>query len=50
MRLALLGLALLASCVIIQSVGMVALPETALYFSLASYTTIGFGDVVIGPG
>ena len=24
--------------------------ETALYFSLASYTTIGFGDVVLGPG
>jgi hypothetical protein len=24
--------------------------ETALYFSLASYTTIGFGDVVVGPG
>ena len=23
--------------------------ETALYFSLASYTTIGFGDVVVGP-
>jgi len=24
--------------------------ETALYFSLATYTTIGFGDVVDGPG
>ena len=24
--------------------------ETALYFSLATYTTIGFGDVVVGPG
>lgn len=103
MRLALLGLALLATCVIIQSVGMLALIhwlarvrrvlesastprrvalllrlflgivllhliqvglwavvfwrahelpnlETALYFSLATYTTIGFGDVVVGPG
>src|SRR5207247_4532284 len=28
-----------------------ALPnvDTALYFSLATYTTIGFGDVVVGP-
>jgi voltage-gated potassium channel len=103
MRLALLGLALLATCVIIQSVGMLALIhwlarvrrilespstprrvalllrlflgivllhliqvglwavvfwrarelpnlETALYFSFATYTTIGFGDVVVGPG
>lgn len=24
--------------------------ETALYFSLASYTTLGFGDVVLEPG
>ena len=24
--------------------------ETAVYFSLVSYTTIGFGDVVLGPG
>src|SRR5436305_12815247 len=24
--------------------------EAALYFSLATYTTIGFGDVVVGPG
>ena len=24
--------------------------ETALYFSLTTYTTIGFGDVVLGPG
>ena len=24
--------------------------EAALYFSLTSYTTIGFGDVVVGPG
>src|SRR5689334_10260753 len=24
--------------------------ETALYFSLATYTTVGFGDVVLGPG
>ena len=24
--------------------------ETAVYFSLASYTTIGFGDVVLEPG
>ena len=24
--------------------------ETALYFSLVTYTTIGFGDVVLGPG
>ena len=32
--------------------GVDALPnfETALYFSLASYTTLGFGDVVLGPG
>jgi hypothetical protein len=103
MRLALLALALLAACVIIQSAGMLLvihwlarvrhvlespnvgrrvglllrlfvwiillhltqiglwavvfwrareLPtlETALYFSLATYTTIGFGDVVLGPG
>ncbi|MEG8024755.1 potassium channel family protein [Sphingomonas aurantiaca] len=29
-----------------------ALPglETALYFSTASYTTVGYGDVVLGPG
>jgi len=25
-------------------------PETAVYFSLVTYTTIGFGDVVLGPG
>jgi hypothetical protein len=24
--------------------------ETAVYFSIATYTTIGFGDVVLGPG
>jgi hypothetical protein len=24
--------------------------ETAVYFSLATYTTIGFGDVVLEPG
>jgi hypothetical protein len=24
--------------------------ETAVYFSLVTYTTIGFGDVVLGPG
>ena len=24
--------------------------ETAVYFSLTTYTTIGFGDVVVGPG
>src|SRR5215475_6341830 len=24
--------------------------ETAIYFSLITYTTIGFGDVVLGPG
>ena len=23
--------------------------ETAIYFSVASYTTVGFGDVVLGP-
>jgi len=103
MRLALLGFALLVTCVIVQSAGMLALIhwlarvrlilespsaprrvalllrlflaivllhliqvglwavvfwvarvlpnlETALYFSLVSYTTIGFGDVVLGPG
>src|SRR5262249_57746497 len=103
MRLALLGLALLVTCVIVQSAGMLALIhwlarvrlilespstprrvalllrlflaivllhliqvglwavvfwaarllpnlETALYFSLESYTTIGFADVVLGPG
>jgi len=103
MRLALLGVALLATCVIVQSLGMLVLirwlsrvrrvlesrstylrvalllrlfvgivllhlvqvglwavvfwrahelpnVETALYFSLATYTTIGFGDVVVGPG
>jgi hypothetical protein len=103
MRLALLALALLAACVIVQSAGMLLaihwlarvrhvlespnvsrrvglllrlfvwivllhliqiglwavvfwrareLPtlETAVYFSLATYTTIGFGDVVLGPG
>jgi len=103
MRLALLGLALLATCVIVQSAGILVLIhwlarlrrvlespsaprriglllrlfmwivllhliqvgvwavvfwraqelpnlETALYFSLATYTTIGFGDVVVGPG
>ena len=103
MRLALLAIALLATCVIVQSLGMLVLirwlsrvrrvlesrstylrvalllrlfvgivllhlvqigvwavvfwrahelpnVETALYFSLATYTTIGFGDVVVGPG
>jgi hypothetical protein len=24
--------------------------ESAVYFSLATYTTIGFGDIVLGPG
>ena len=103
MRLALLGVALLATCVTVQSLGMLVLirwlsrvrrvlesrstylrvalllrlfvgivllhlvqvglwavvfwraqelpnVDTALYFSLATYTTIGFGDVVVGPG
>ena len=103
MHLALLALALLAACVILQSAGMLLLIhwltrvhdvidspsarrrvglllglfvrivllhliqvslwaavfwrarelpnlETALYFSLVTYTTIGFGDVVLGPG
>jgi ion channel len=103
MPLALLALALLAACVIVQSTGMLLLIhwlarlrqvlespsarrrvwlllrlfvwivllhliqvglwavvfwrarelptlETAVYFSLVSYTTIGFGDVVLGPG
>ena len=100
MRLAPLGVALLATCVIAQSLGMLVLirwlsrvrrilesrstyalllrlfvgivllhlvqvglwavvfwraqelpnVDTALYFSLATYTTIGFGDVVVGPG
>ena len=103
MRLVLLAVALLATCVIVQSLGMLVLirwlsrvrrvlesrstylrvalllrlfvgivllhlvqvglwavvfwrakelpnVETALYFSLATYTTIGFGDVVLGPG
>jgi voltage-gated potassium channel len=102
-RLVVLAVALLATCVIVQSVGMLVLIhwlarvrrvlespsmprrvalllrlflgivllhliqvglwavvfwqaqelpnlETALYFSLATYTTIGFGDVVVGPG
>jgi len=102
-RLALLAIALLATCVIVQSLGMLVLirwlsrvrrvlesrstylrvalllrlfvgivllhlvqvglwavvfwraqelpnVDTALYFSLATYTTIGFGDVVVGPG
>ena len=103
MRLALVALALLAACVIVQSAGMLVLIhwlagvrqvlespsaprrswlllrvflwivllhliqvglwavvywlahevptlETAVYFSLVTYTTIGFGDVVLGPG
>ena len=103
MRLVVLAVALLATCVIVQSVGMLVLihwlarvrrvlespstprrvalllrlflgivllhliqvglwavvfwraqelpnVDTALYFSLATYTTIGFGDVVVGPG
>ena len=103
MRLALLALALLSACVIVQSAGMLLLIhwlarvqdvlespsarrrvglllrlfvgivllhliqvglwavvfwrarelptlETAIYFSLTTYTTIGFGDVVLGPG
>ena len=103
MRLVLLAVALLATCVTVQSLGMLVLirwlsrvrrvlesrstylrvalllrlfvgivllhlvqvglwavvfwrahelpnVETALYFSLATYTTIGFGDVVVGPG
>jgi len=102
-RLVVLAIALLATCVIVQSLGMLVLirwlsrvrrvlesrstylrvalllrlfggivllhlvqvglwavvfwrahelpnVETALYFSLATYTTIGFGDVVVGPG
>ena len=102
MRLAPLAIALLATCVIVQSLGMLVLirwlsrvrrilesrstylrvalllrlfvgivllhlvqvglwavvfwraqelpnVDTALYFSLATYTTIGFGDVVVGP-
>ena len=24
--------------------------ETAVYFSITTYTTVGFGDVVLGPG
>jgi len=29
-----------------------ALPDwnTAVYFSLVTYTTLGYGDVVLGPG
>jgi len=103
MPLTLVALALLAACVIVQSVGMLVLIhwltrlrrviespsamrrvgllvrlfllivllhliqvglwavvfwrahelptlETAVYFSLTTYTTIGFGDVVLGPG
>ena len=103
MRFVLLALALLATCVIVQSLGMLVLIrwlsrvrrvlesrstylrvalllrlfvgivllhlvqvglwavvfwrapelpnlETALYFSLATYTKLGFGDVVVGPG
>ena len=103
MRLALIALALLVACVIVQSAGMLVLIhwlaglrqvlespstprrvwlllrvflwivllhliqaglwavvywlahevptlETAVYFSLVTYTTIGFGDVVLGPG
>jgi voltage-gated potassium channel len=103
MQLALIALALLAACVIVQSLGMLLLIhwlvrvrhilespsalsrvvlllrlmvsivllhliqiglwamvfwqsgelptlETAIYLSLATYTTIGFGDVVLGPG
>ena len=103
MRLALVALALLAACVIVQSVGMLLLIhwlarvrhvlespsvhrrvglllrlflwivllhliqvglwavvfwqarelptlETAVYFSFVTYTTIGFGDVILGPG
>src|SRR5262245_47219297 len=103
MRLALVALALLAACVIVQSAGMLLLIhwltrlrdvlespkvhrrvglllrvfvwivllhliqvglwafvywrahelpilETAVYFSLTSYTTIGFGDVILEPG
>ena len=103
MRLVLLAVALLATCVTVQSLGMLVLirwlsrvrrvlesrstylrvalllrlfvgivllhlvqvglwavvfwraqelpnVDTALYFSLATYTTIGFGDVVVGPG
>ena len=103
MHLALLALALLAACVVVQSLGMLLLIhwlarvrhviespsvrlrvglllalfvwiavlhflqvglwalvfwgagelptlEVATYFSLVTYTTIGFGDVVLGPG
>jgi hypothetical protein len=103
MRLALLAVALLAACVIVQSAGMLLLIhwlarvhhvlespsarrrsglllalflsivllhliqvglwavvfwranelptlETAVYFSLVTYTTIGYGDVVLGTG
>jgi voltage-gated potassium channel len=103
MRLALLALAVLAACVIVQIAGMLLLIrwltrarhvlespnvrrrallllrlfvlivllhllqvglwavvfwrarelptlETAVYFSITTYTTVGFGDVVLGPG
>src|SRR5262245_20731121 len=103
MRLALLALALVAACVILQIAGMLLLIrwitrvrqvvespsvrrrgglllgvfvcivllhlfqiglwavvfwrahelpnlETAVYFSITTYTTVGFGDVVLGPG
>ena len=31
-------------------VGELPTLETAVYFSITTYTTVGFGDVVLGPG
>ncbi len=30
--------------------GLLPTAEAAIYFSLVTYTTVGFGDVVLGPG
>ncbi len=36
--------------VVFWRTGQLPTPEAAVYFSLVTYTTIGFGDVVLGPG
>jgi hypothetical protein len=36
--------------VVFWQAGQLPTAEAALYFSLVTYTTIGFGDLVLGPG
>ena len=36
--------------VVFWEMGQLPTAEAAAYFSLVTYTTIGFGDIVLGPG